>query len=102
MADRPWGAGAGAPRVAVVPARRVGIAAMSTKASQSICPTAGSLALPTFAFYEQQMTALAGLVLNLVRLSSLEFGIARESALAGLNDFAAAKPAASDDAARGL
>ena len=48
------------------------------------------------------MTALAGLALNLVLLSSLEFGIARKSALAGLNDIAAAKPALSDDAARGL
>ena len=33
------------------------------------------------AFYEQQLTALVGLVLNLVLLSALEFGIARESAL---------------------
>ena len=32
------------------------------------------------AFYEQQWTALIGLVLNLVLLSALEFGIARESA----------------------
>jgi hypothetical protein len=35
------------------------------------------------AFYEQQWTALVGLAVNLVLLSSLEFGIARESALAG-------------------
>jgi hypothetical protein len=35
------------------------------------------------AFYEQQWTALVGLVLNLVLLSALEFGIARESAPAG-------------------
>jgi hypothetical protein len=75
---------------------------MRTKASQSICPTAGSLALPTFALYEQQMTTLVGLALNLVLLSSLKFGIARESALAGLNDFATAKLTVSDDAARGL
>ena len=32
------------------------------------------------AFYEQQWTALVGLALNLVLLSALEFGIARESA----------------------
>ena len=32
------------------------------------------------AFYEQQLTALVGLALNLVLLSALEFGIARESA----------------------
>ena len=32
------------------------------------------------AFYEQQLTALIGLALNLVLLSALEFGIARESA----------------------
>jgi hypothetical protein len=31
------------------------------------------------AFYEQQLTALVGLALNLVLLSALEFGIARES-----------------------
>jgi hypothetical protein len=47
------------------------------------------------------MTALVGLALNLVLFSSLQIGIARESALAGLNAIAAAKPAASDDAARG-
>jgi hypothetical protein len=35
-------------------------------------------------------------------LSSLEFGIARESALAARNDIATAKPAASYGAARGL
>ena len=35
------------------------------------------------AFYEQQMTALVGLALNLVLLSALEFGIARESASGG-------------------
>ena len=35
------------------------------------------------AFYEQQWTALFGLALNLVLLSALEFGIARESAPAG-------------------
>jgi hypothetical protein len=35
------------------------------------------------AFYEQQLTALVGLALNLVLLSALEFGIARESAPAG-------------------
>jgi len=35
------------------------------------------------AFYEQQWTALIGLALNLVLLSALEFGIARESSLAG-------------------
>ena len=35
------------------------------------------------AFYEQQWTALVGLALNLVLLSALEFGIARESAPAG-------------------
>ncbi len=35
------------------------------------------------AFYEQQWTALIGLALNLVLLSALEFGIARESAPAG-------------------
>jgi hypothetical protein len=33
------------------------------------------------AFYEQQWAALVGLALNLVLLSALEFGIARESAL---------------------
>jgi hypothetical protein len=33
------------------------------------------------AFYEQQWTALIGLTLNLVLLSALEFGIARESSL---------------------
>jgi hypothetical protein len=75
---------------------------MSARASQSTCPTAGSLALPTFAFDEQQITALVGLALNLVLFSSLEVGIARESALAGLNDVATAKPTASDDTARGL
>jgi hypothetical protein len=32
------------------------------------------------AFYEQQLTAVIGLALNLVLLSTLEFGIARESA----------------------
>jgi hypothetical protein len=32
------------------------------------------------AFYEQQLTALVGLVFNLILLSALEFGIARESA----------------------
>ena len=32
------------------------------------------------AFYEQQWTALVGLAVNLVLLSALEFGIARESA----------------------
>jgi len=35
------------------------------------------------AFYEQQWAALVGLGLNLVLLSALEFGIARESALMG-------------------
>ena len=35
------------------------------------------------AFYEQQLTAVIGLALNLVLLSALEFGIARESAPAG-------------------
>jgi hypothetical protein len=35
-------------------------------------------------------------------LSSLELGIARESALASPNDIATAKPAASHGAARGL
>jgi hypothetical protein len=35
------------------------------------------------AFYEQQWTALVGLALNLVLLSALEFGIARESTPAG-------------------
>jgi hypothetical protein len=35
------------------------------------------------AFYEQQLTAVVGLALNLVLLSALEFGIARESAPAG-------------------
>ena len=48
------------------------------------------------------MTALVGLVLNLALLSSLDFGIAWGSALAGLNDIATAKLTASDDAARGL
>jgi hypothetical protein len=33
------------------------------------------------AFYEQQLTAVIGLALNLVLLSTLEFGISRESAL---------------------
>ena len=75
---------------------------MSARASRSTCPTAGSLALPTFAFYEQQMTALVGLALNLPSLSALELGIAQVSALAGLNDLAAAKPTASDDTAGGL
>jgi hypothetical protein len=78
------------------------IAAMSTKASPSTCRTAGSLALPIFAFYEQQMTALVVLALNLASLSALELGIAQESALAGLNDVGTAKPTASDDTARGL
>jgi hypothetical protein len=32
------------------------------------------------AFYEQQLTAVIGLALNLVLLSTLEFGIARASA----------------------
>jgi hypothetical protein len=63
--------------------------------------TAGSCTLPIFAFYEQQMRAVVGLALNRMLLSSLALGIARESALAGLNDIAAAKPTASDDAARG-
>jgi hypothetical protein len=35
------------------------------------------------AFYEQQWTAIVGLALNLVLLSALEFGIARESTPAG-------------------
>ena len=38
------------------------------------------------AFYEQQWTALVGLALNLVLLSALEFGIARESATAHATD----------------
>ncbi len=38
------------------------------------------------AFYEQQWAALIGLALNLVLLSALEFGIARESAVAGQTD----------------
>ena len=41
------------------------------------------LVVQPLAFYEQQLTAVAGLVLNLVLLSALEFGIARESAPAG-------------------
>jgi hypothetical protein len=41
------------------------------------------LVVQPLAFYEQQLTALVGLVLNLVLLSALEFGIARESAPAG-------------------
>ena len=48
------------------------------------------------------MTALVVLVINLASLSALELGIAQESALAGLNDVATAKPTASDDTARGL
>jgi hypothetical protein len=54
------------------------------------------------AFYEQQMTALVGLALNLVLLSAIEFGIARESAPAGLNRLVTAKPTVPDDATRGL
>jgi hypothetical protein len=42
------------------------------------------------AFYEQQMTALVGLALNLVLLSAIEFGIARESAPAGPGEIAIA------------
>ena len=42
------------------------------------------LVVQPLAFYEQQWTALVGLALNLVLLSALEFGIARESAPAGL------------------
>ena len=42
------------------------------------------------AFYEQQWTALVGLALNLVLLSALEFGIARESATAGPSEVATA------------
>jgi hypothetical protein len=38
------------------------------------------LVVQPLAFYEQQWTALVGLALNLVLLSALEFGIARESA----------------------
>ena len=38
------------------------------------------LVVQPLAFYEQQLTALVGLVLNLVLLSALEFGIARELA----------------------
>ncbi len=38
------------------------------------------------AFYAQQLTALVGLALNLVLLSAIEFGIARESARATLPD----------------
>jgi hypothetical protein len=41
------------------------------------------LVVQPLAFYEQQWTALVGLALNLVLLSALEFGIARESAPAG-------------------
>ncbi len=41
------------------------------------------LVVQPLAFYEQQWTALIGLALNLVLLSALEFGIARESAPAG-------------------
>ena len=41
------------------------------------------LVVQPLAFYEQQWTALIGLVLNLVLLSALEFGIARESAPLG-------------------
>ena len=61
-----------------------------------------AVVLPTFAFYEPTMTALVGPALNLVLLSSLDFGIARGSALAGLSDIVTAKPTASDDAVRGL
>jgi hypothetical protein len=48
------------------------------------------------------MTALIGLALNAALLPALELGIARETVLAGLHDIATSKPAASDDAARGL
>ena len=37
------------------------------------------LVVQPLAFYEQQLTALVGLVINLVLLSALEFGIAHES-----------------------
>lgn len=50
------------------------------------------------AFYEQQMTALVGLALNLVLLSAIEFGIARESAAAGLADVAVGGAPATGDA----
>ena len=38
------------------------------------------LVVQPLAFYEQQLTAVVGLALNLVLLSAVEFGIARESA----------------------
>jgi hypothetical protein len=41
------------------------------------------LIVQPLAFYEQQLTAVIGLALNLVLLSALEFGITRESASVG-------------------
>ncbi len=51
------------------------------------------------AFYEQQMTALVGLALNLILLSALEFGIAQESTPSSLSAIASASPTAPQGAA---
>jgi hypothetical protein len=51
------------------------------------------------AFYEQQMTALVGLALNLILLSALEFGIAQESTPSSLGAIASASPTAPQGAA---